>query len=68
MKLSDLETLVCSLREDYELGDDAEILVADADGWLHDFALDYMEETFDGFYTSFPAGIKIVVMEDEQQP
>ena len=65
MNLLKLEELVCSLREDYDLGDDSEILVADADGWLHEFELEYMEETFDGFYTSFPAGLKIVPKQEE---
>lgn len=65
MNLLRLEELVCSLREEYELSDDAEILVADADGWLHEFELVYMEETFDGFYTATPAGLKIIPKNEE---
>ena len=66
MKLLKLEKLVCSLREEHELGDDAEILVADDDGWLHEFKLEYMPEVFDGFYTAYPAGLKIVTIKDQE--
>ena len=53
------------MREEYDLTDEAEILVADSEGWLCDFDLEYMEETFDGFYTAFPAGLKILPKKDE---
>lgn len=66
MKLLKLEKLVCSLREEYELGDDAEILVADDAGWLHEFKLEYFPEVFDGFDTAYPAGLKIVTIKDEE--
>ena len=66
MNLSKLEELVCSLREEYELGDDAEILVADDAGWLHEFKLEYFPEVFDGFDTAYPAGLKIVTTKDEE--
>lgn len=61
-----LEKLVSSLRDEYELTDDAEILVQNADGWLDDFTLEYVEEMFDGFYTVTPAGLKIVPKTEEQ--
>ena len=60
MNLLKLARLVSSLSEEYELTEDAEILVQNADGWLDDFTLEYMEETFDGFFTANPAGLKIV--------
>lgn len=60
MNLLKMEKLVCSLREQYELQDDAEILIEGEDGVLYDFKLEYMEETFDGFYTAFPSGLKII--------
>ena len=66
MKLLKLEKLVCSLREEYELGDDAEILVADDAGWLHEFKLEYFPEVFDGFDTAYPAGLKIVTTKTDE--
>ncbi len=60
MKVSKMEQLISSLGELYGLDGDAEILVADEDGWLHDFTIDYVEESFDGFDTVYPAGLKIV--------
>ena len=48
----------------FELEDDAEILIEDEDGWLHDFDLEDMEETFDGFYTATPAGLKLRMKKD----
>ena len=66
MKLLKLEKLVCSLREEYELGDDAEILVADDAGWLHEFKLEYFPEVFDGFDTAYPARLKIGTIKDEE--
>ncbi len=66
MKLLKLEELICSLREEYGLDDESEILVADDDGWLHEFKLEYFPEVFDGFDTAYPAGLKIVTTKTDE--
>ena len=66
MKLLKLEKLICSLREEYGLDDESEILVADDDGWLHEFKLEYFPEVFDGFDTAYPAGLKIVTTKTDE--
>lgn len=47
-----------------DLEEGAEILVEGEDGMLYDFTIEDTEETFDGFDTFCPSGLKIVVKKD----
>lgn len=63
MKLRDFIDLLSEHYSREEMSPDAEILVEDEDGLLHDFTVEETEEAFDGFETYYPAGLKIVVSE-----
>ena len=55
MKISNLKVyLECN-----DFDDDAEILIEDDGGLLHDFSLSVTEPAFDGFDGYTPAGIKL---------
>ena len=63
MKLRDFIDLLSERYAREEMSPDAEILVEDEGGLLHDFTVEETEEAFDGFETYYPAGLKIVINE-----
>ena len=63
MKLRDFIDLLSERYAREEMNPDAEILVEDEGGLLHDFTVEETEEAFDGFETYYPAGLKIVINE-----
>lgn len=64
MKIKDLIDLLNERYVREEMDSDAEILVEDEGGLLHDFTVEETEEAFDGFETYYPAGLKIVVKKE----
>lgn len=52
MKKSVLIKLLCSSDED-------EVFLQDEEGVLYDIDVEHVEETFDGFYTVYPASLAL---------
>lgn len=58
MNKSELIKLLSSAEED-------EVLI-DVDGTLYEIEIDHVEESFDGFYTLYPAAISLKPKETEE--
>lgn len=59
MKIYEIQDAIVQALNKY--GSDVEVFVEGADGLLHDFRIEEIPETFDGFDTVYPAGYKLIM-------